>query len=120
MPKPPKAIHTAEAKSRHGPTAAKPRFYEILCMLNQGFEQVLGQLRQLERLGHGHQPWKTLRVIVEENRAEINFEVVELLQERELKDWTYFGRLREEHEKEASRPGSKNHRNRNQGPHKEK
>ena len=29
----------------------KLRFYEILCNLNQGFEQVLGQLGQLEKLG---------------------------------------------------------------------
>ena len=34
------------------------------------------------------------RVIAEENRAEVNFELVERLAEREERDWTYFGRLR--------------------------
>jgi len=33
----------------------------------------------------GHQPWKALRVIVEDNRAEANFELVEQLAEREEK-----------------------------------
>jgi hypothetical protein len=61
-----------------------------------GFEQVLGQLQLLEELGLGHQPWHAFRVIVEENRAEINFELVERLAEREERDWTYFGRLRHE------------------------
>jgi len=61
--------------------------YEILDNLNQGFEQVLSQLQILVKLGLGHQPWKTLRVIVEENRAEVNFELVERLAEREERDW---------------------------------
>jgi hypothetical protein len=45
-------------------------------------------LRQLEKLGLGHQPWKALLVIVEENRAEVNFELIERLAEREERDWT--------------------------------
>jgi len=73
MPKPPKAVHTGEAKSR----GQQLRLYEILYNLNQGFEQVLGQLQQLEKLGLGRQPWNDLRMIVEENRAEVNFELVE-------------------------------------------
>jgi hypothetical protein len=48
----------------------------VLYTLNQGFEQVLGQLQQLQKLGLGHQPWKALREIVEENRAEVNSELV--------------------------------------------
>jgi hypothetical protein len=58
----------------------------------------------LENLGLGHQPWKALRVIVEENRAEINFELVARLQEREQSDWTYFGRLRQKREKKYRDP----------------
>ena len=61
-------------------------------------------MRQLEKLGLGHQPWKGLRVTAEENRAEINFELVERLAEREEKDWTYFGRLRHEREKKLQDP----------------
>jgi hypothetical protein len=40
-----------------------------------------------------------LRVIVEENPAEVNFELVELLAEREQREWTYFGPLRHDREK---------------------
>jgi hypothetical protein len=44
------------------------------------------------------------RVIVEENRAEVNFELVERLAEREERDWTYFGRLQHEREKRLRDP----------------
>jgi hypothetical protein len=37
---------------------------------------LLDQLQQLEKLGRGHEPWKALRVRAEENRAEVNFELV--------------------------------------------
>src|SRR5260370_20306706 len=104
MPKPPKAVHTAEAKSHDQHSVGKLRVYEILYSLNQGFEQVLGQLHQLEKLGLGQQPWRALRVIAEENRAEVNFELVERLAEREQRDWTYFGRLRHEREKKLRDP----------------
>src|SRR5216684_4525680 len=104
MPKPPKAVHTVEAKSHGQRTAGKLRLYEILYTLNQGFEQVLYQLQQLEKLGLGRQPWKALRVIVEENRAEVNFELVERFVEREQSDWTYFGRLRQQREKKYRDP----------------
>jgi hypothetical protein len=104
MPKPPKAVDTGEAKSTGQRSVGKLRLYEILYTLNQGFEQVLGQLQQLEKLGFGHQQWKALRVIAEENRAEVNFELIERLAEREERDWTYFGRLRNEREKNLRDP----------------
>ena len=44
---------------------------------------MLGQLQHLEKLGPGHQRWKALRVIVEESRTAVNFELVERLGERE-------------------------------------
>src|SRR5260370_13501250 len=62
MPKPPKAVHTEEGKIRGQYSVGKLQFYEILFNLNQGFEQVRGQLQQLEKLGLGHQPWNALRV----------------------------------------------------------
>src|SRR5690349_6396327 len=34
------------------------------------------------KLGLSHQSWKALRMVVDENRAEINFELVERLAER--------------------------------------
>jgi hypothetical protein len=57
----------------------------------------------LEKLGVGNQPWNALHVILEENRAEVNFDLVERLAEREQGGWTYFGRLRHEREKKLSR-----------------
>jgi len=38
------------------------------------------------------------------NRAEVNFELIERLAEREERDWTYFGRLRQEREKKLQDP----------------
>jgi hypothetical protein len=42
-----------ELKSRYQRIAGKLRFYEILYTLDQGFEQVLGLLQELENLGVG-------------------------------------------------------------------
>jgi hypothetical protein len=66
---------------RRGQHFGKLELYEILCTLNQGFEKV-PMPQHLEKLGQGHQPWKAFRVIVEENRAEVNFKLVERLAER--------------------------------------
>ena len=124
MPKPPKAAHAREAKRRivssgsasplatrratdssaDRNSAGKLHLYEILYNLNQGFEQVLHQLQQLEKLGLRRQAWKAFAVMVEETRAEINFELVERLAEREQSDWTYFGRLRQQREKKYRDP----------------
>ena len=61
-------------------------------------------MQLLEKLGLGRQPWNALRVIAEKNRAEVNFELVERLAEREERDWTYFGPLRYEREKKLRDP----------------
>jgi hypothetical protein len=55
----------------------------------------------------GTSRWKAFHVIVEENRAKVNFELVERLAEREEKDWAYFGRLRHEPEKKLRDGGSR-------------
>ena len=91
MPKPPKAVHAGRAKRRivssgsasplassrratESPrgqhSAGKLHLYEILYTLNQGLEQVLGQLQQLEKFGLRRQAWKAFQVMVEETRAE--------------------------------------------------
>jgi hypothetical protein len=57
MPRPPKAVHTGDEKISGQHSAGKLRLYEILYTLNQGFEQVLGQLQELEKLDLWHQPW---------------------------------------------------------------
>ena len=52
----------------------------------------------------GHQPWKGLHVVVEENRASVNFELVERLAKREEREWTYFDRLATSGEKKLRDP----------------
>jgi hypothetical protein len=86
-------------------TPQKLRVYETLHSLNQGFEQVLAELRRLqvfpffrrELLGH-------FQVVVEETRAWANFELVGVLHGREQGDWTRFGRLRRRWEKRYQDP----------------
>jgi len=125
MPKPPNAVPAREAKRRIASSgsasrpassrratassadqhsARKLRLYEILYHLNQGFEQALLQLQQLKKLGLGRQAWKAWEVMVEETRAQINFELVEWLAEREQRDWTFFGRLHQQREKKYRDP----------------
>jgi len=93
---------TESAAEQH--SARKLHLYEILYHLNQGFEQVLLQLQQLKKLGLGRQAWKAWEAMVEEKRAEINFELVERLAEREQRDWSYFGRLHQRREKKYRDP----------------
>lgn len=51
----------------------------------------MDQLQQLDQRGVGRHVPNKLEVVVEETRAEVNFELVEYLQQRELEDWTRFG-----------------------------
>jgi hypothetical protein len=49
-----------KAKSRGQQSVGKLRLYEILYNLNPGWNRVLRQLQQLEKLGLGRrQPWKS-------------------------------------------------------------
>jgi len=107
MAKPRRAVAANRPKGQSGGTAGKLRLYEILYHLNQGFEQVLAHLQELDRFGVRRLTSKKFRLVMEETRAEVNFELVELLQKRELQDWAYFGRLREESERRTLSRGKK-------------
>ena len=72
--------------------------YEILYRLNDGFDQIVNQFQQLSKSGVRPRAWKRFLLIAEETPAEVNFELVDLLQERELRNWTDFGRLRDRYE----------------------
>ena len=74
--------------------AGKITAYAILFQVNEGFEQILAQLQQLDNISTGRRLSKRLQLIVAETRAEINFEMVEVLQERELAEWTRLGAAR--------------------------
>jgi hypothetical protein len=118
MAKPPRVVAAEVERGQGSGAAGKLLYYETLYRLNQGFDLVLSQLQQLKKCGGlGRRTWKSLQVTVEEARAEINFELVYVLQERELRDWTYFGGLRQENDKRhadwqdfpttANRPGTR-------------
>ena len=80
---------------RPKPGAQKFRVYEILYSLNQGFEQVLADLRRLQQFPLFRREFlREFRVMVEETRAWANFDVIETMHGRELDDWTRFGKVR--------------------------
>jgi len=86
-------------------TRQKLRVYEVLYSLNQGFEQVLADLRQLQEFPFFRREMlRALSVVVEETRAWANSEVVEIMHGREQADWAYFGRLRHHWEKRYRDP----------------
>src|SRR5258707_3771778 len=105
-------------RAQHHPNSAlsrKPRrlmkpvdrlpVYETLHFLNQDFQQVLNDIARLQELGVfqrdlGH----IISVVVKETRAWANFELAEILQQREQDDWTHFGRLHNRWEKKLRDP----------------
>jgi len=74
--------------------ATREPVYESLNALNHDFECVLAELARLHELGMFNRDLANiLRIVVKETRAWANFELVEILQQREQADWTRFGRL---------------------------
>jgi len=85
--------------------ATKEPVYESLHALNHGFEWVLTELARLHELGMFNQDLTNiLRVVVKETRAWANFELLEILHQREQDDWTRFGRLHRRWEKKLQDP----------------
>ena len=89
--------------------APKVLVYEALATLNRDFEQVLCDLERLEELRVFPHRWqrkflKTWRATLEETRAWANFEVVEILHQREEREWVSFGRLRQRSETSSEPP----------------
>jgi hypothetical protein len=87
----------------------KTAAYGTLCLINQSFEGVLVDLDSLERLTlfHGRlqrEFIKACRITVEETRAWANFEITEVLNGCEERDWTRFGRLRRQLERKLEDP----------------
>jgi hypothetical protein len=82
----------------------KVHVYDALATLNRDFEQVLADLERLERLRLFPLRWqrkvlKVWRATLEETRASVNFELVEILHQREERDWVGFGAIRQRLEK---------------------
>lgn len=89
----PKRAKIPNADTTRGP-AWKVNAYGVLFNVNERFEEVLAQLQQLDSSVAWRQLSKRLRRIVAETRAEVSFELVEFLQERELRGWTRLGAAR--------------------------
>jgi hypothetical protein len=73
---------------------------------------MLCDLERLEELRLFPHCWprkflKTWRATLEETRAWANFEVVEILHQREERDWVDFGRIRQRSEKAFQLPADK-------------
>jgi hypothetical protein len=87
----------------------KTLVYDALAVLNRDFEQLLGDLQRLEALCLFPLRWQrkfleAWRATLEETRAWANFEVIEVLHQKEERDWVGFGRIRQRSEKPSASP----------------
>jgi hypothetical protein len=105
-------VNSKRYNSKNSPPVVIPKnvpkrlVNEALATLNRDFEQVLCDLERLKELRvfpHRWQPKfpKTWRATLEEIRAWTNFEVVEMLHQREDQEWISFGRIRQRSEKSS-------------------
>ena len=83
--------------------------YDALAALNRDFQQVLSDLERLEGLRLFPRRWqrnflKAWRASLEETRAWVSFEVVEILHQREEREWARFGQIRQRLEKTSESP----------------
>ncbi len=79
--------------------------YETLSGLNQRFGQTLLDLHRVQELGLVRRGIiGALQDVLEETRAWANFEMIEVLHEREQADWARFGRLRRQWERKYEDP----------------
>ena len=83
---------------------SKGAIYEALHSVNRGFEQLTADLGRLEALGFRRDLFQHYRVIVEETRAWVNFEVLQAMQGREERDWARWGKLGRKWEKQREDP----------------
>ena len=87
----------------------KTQVYEALATLNRDFDQVLGALQGLEAMRVFPLRWqrkvvKTWRATLEETRAWANFDVIDVLHEREEREWARFGVIRRRSENPSEPP----------------
>jgi hypothetical protein len=81
-------------------SAKKPHVYDLLSRINGSFARATRNLFELEKFGI-FDP-EMMRVIysqTKETQANVNFHLLQSLQEVEQKDWARFGRVRENRDK---------------------
>lgn len=90
-------------KNKREKSHSSTHVYGALAALNRDFDQVLRDLQRIEELRLFRHRWqraflKAWRATLEETRAWVSFEVVEILHQREEREWTRFGRMRQQQE----------------------
>jgi hypothetical protein len=85
----------------------KTLVYEALATWNRDFEQVMDDLQRLDALRLFPRRWqrkflKEWRATLEETRAWANFELIELLHQREEREWVRFARMRKRAGKQSA------------------
>jgi hypothetical protein len=80
--------------------------YDALCSINRAFEQILKQFERLHQIGwfRGRAPIKSVELAVKETHAWTMFEVTEVLNGFEERNWTRFGRRRRQQDKQLADP----------------
>jgi hypothetical protein len=79
--------------------------YETLHALNQDFENILVNLRHLQEFPFPSREFlRHFQIVVEEARAWTNFELVEVMHQREQDDRASFGSMRQRWEKRFADP----------------
>jgi len=92
--------------------ASKTQVYEALAAFNRDVEQVLRDLERLGELSLLPDRWqprflRVCRATLEETRAWTNFELVDVLRQKEEREWARFARIRQrEEEKQSERLGA--------------
>ena len=84
-----------------------PLIYDSLCTINRSFEQILTELERVEQLDwfRGCAPLKAVGLAVQETRAWTISEILDVLHQREEREWMRLGRLRSAQEKRLERSG---------------
>jgi hypothetical protein len=85
----------------------KPWFMKPSAGCNRNFEQALQDLERLATLDLFTDRWqrrafKACRATMEETRAWTNFEVIEVIHQREEREWVRFARIRQKAEKQST------------------
>ncbi len=83
----------------------KLHMYEYLHLLNQNFQHTLRILQRLEKCpGLRRDFLRAFQVMIEEIRAQTNFELTDRIHQHEERDWYRFGKLRRRWEKQFEDP----------------
>ena len=106
VPKPKKKNTRISHRADSAKSYRKAQAYEALAVFNRDVEWVLEDLERLEALGLLPQRWqrrflKVWRATLEETRAWTNFELVDVLGQKEEREWVRFSRIRLRAEKSS-------------------